>query len=325
MSGDLYIGIDGGQTSTKSVLADENGHILALGSGTPCDHIQGVHGIERNRAAIHSAVQSVMDAAHIDPARIAGVGMAITGAAPELGAEMVFAGIIREILQPEYLWIDHDVAGNLAGAAAGEPGVVVIAGGGSIAYGINATGTEWRAGGMGYLMGDEGSGWWIGLQAIQAAGKAADGRGPHTELLPMVLDHFGFPTIRHVISLLYGPDFTRDQVAALVPDVARLAHADGIAAEIMSRAGVLLADAALAVIHHLYEPGDEVSVYPTGGVFRSGDILTVPFAERLLDEWPGVLIRQPQYEPVFGALLRIWQASGIEITPERLGRLHLLP
>lgn len=325
MTPDLFIGIDGGQTSTKSVLADAEGNVLALGSGSPCDHIQGVHGIERNRAAIHSAVRSVLDAAGVDATRIVGVGMAITGAAPELGAEPIFAGIVREILQPGYLWIDHDVAGNLAGASAGEPGVVVIAGGGSIAYGINAAGEEWRAGGMGYLMGDEGSGWWIGLQALQAAGKAADGRGPDTELLPFVLNHFGLPTIRHVISLLYSPDFTRDQVAALVPDVARLALTDSVAAGIMSQAGILLAEAALAVIHRLYEAGDTVDVYPTGGVFRSGEVVTTPFANRIHRDWASAVIRQPQFEPVFGALLRIWQASGIQLTAERLERLHLLP
>lgn len=317
----LYLGIDGGQTSTKSVLADANGNVLGVGQGSPCDHIIGVHGVDRNRAAIHSAIASVLERTGSASGDIVAVGMALTSAPRELAAQPIFEGILREVLQPESVWIDHDVAGNLAGASAGAPGVVVIAGGGSISYGVDANGNEGKAGGMGYLLGDDGSGWWIGLQAIRAAARAVDGRGPETALLPFVMDHYQLPTIRHIVGTLYGADFTRDKVSVIAKDVARIAQSDPVAAEIMHGAGVLLAEMVLATIGQIHAEGDSVDVYQTGGVFGSGAILLDPFDARLHEGWPNAVIRRPQFAPMYGALFRAWQTGGITVTE---GLLHTL-
>lgn len=322
MTPSLYLGIDGGQTSTKAVLADAHGNLLGTGTGSPCDHIQGPHGVERNRAAIHSAIKSVLQATGADPARIVSVGMGLTSAPREIQAEAIFEGILREIVNPTHVWIDHDVASNLAGASAGQPGVVVIAGGGSIAYGMSPDGKEGKAGGMGYLMGDEGSAWWIGLNALQAAGAAADGRAPQTKLLPMVLEHYDIPTIRHIVAILYGPDFTRDKVSGLASKVTALAESDDTARSIVRKAGWQLAGLALATIRQMQPPGTPVDIYPTGGVFSAGKHLTDPFKQRIADTWPEATIREPQFDPVFGALFRAYQAGAIELTPELLANLR---
>lgn len=322
MTSPLYLGIDGGQTSTKAALADAYGHLLGTGSGSPCDHIQGPQGPARNRAAIHSAIASVLDATGVDPNAIVAVGMGLTSAPRELQAEPIFEGLLREVVNPQHVWIDHDVASNLAGASAGQPGVVVIAGGGSIAYGVSADGKEGKAGGMGYLMGDEGSGWWIGLQALQAAGAAADGRAPSTALLPAVLEHYGIPTIRHIVSILYGPEFTRDQVSGFARTVTALADSDRTARGIVRKAGWQLAGLALAAIGQMQEPGTPVDIYPTGGVFAAGPHLMDPFTQRITDSWPEASIRAPQFDPVFGALFRAYQAAGIALTPELLANLR---
>lgn len=317
----LVLAIDGGQTSTKAIIADTEGHVIARGTGSPCDHITGPHGYERNRAAIHSATTTALANAGIDASRIVATGMGLTSCPPELNVQSLFEEMLREVAQPKHLWIHHDVASNLAGASAGGPGIVVIAGGGSIGYGMDANGNDAKAGGMGYLMGDDGSAWWIGLHALRAAAAAADGRGEQTALLPFVLNHFRLPTIRHIVEILYGPDFTRDKVAGIAPEVARIAGEDPVAQRIVGEAGVRLAGLVLAVARRLFAAGETVDIYPTGGVFGAGPLVIEPFRTTLMGGWPEARIRDPQFPPVFGALFQAYKAMGVEITPEILANL----
>lgn len=325
MSVRLYVGVDGGQSGTRAVLADESGRVIAIGSGPPCEHITAPKGYERNQAAIHGAINDALENSGSDASNIVAVGMGLTSAPRELNAQAVFAQIVREIASPENIWIDHDAATNLAGATAGAAGVMVIAGSGSIAYGVNRAGEEGRAGGLGYLMGDEGSAWWIGITALQAAAAAADGRGPQTALLPFVLDHYNLATIRHIHTFIYANTFRRPMVSGITVDVARLAEFDDVARQIVMEAGARLANMVLATVRQIHKPGDGVQVYPTGGVFRAGAVVTDPFAEKLMGEWPEVSIEQPHFEPVFGALIRSYQQAGIETTPALLENLRQFP
>lgn len=325
MSQSIYIGVDGGQSGTRAVLADEHGQVLAIGTGPACDHITAPRGYESNQAAIHSAINDALEKSDSSTSDIIAIGMGLTSAPRELNAQPIFEKIVREIANPEHIWIDHDAATNLAGATAGAPGVMVIAGSGSIAYGINESGDEGRAGGLGYLMGDEGSAWWIGITALQAAAAAADGRGPETALLPYVLDHYDLPTIRHIHTFLYADIFTRPMVSGITVDVAKLAQTDEVARAIMTEAGERLANMVLATIRQIHRSGDAVEVFPTGGVFRAGDVVMQPFEQTLLDEWPEATIVQPHFEPVYGALIRGYQQAGLEITPTLLENLRQSP
>lgn len=322
MTEPLVLAIDGGQSSTKALIADTAGNVLGRGTGSPCDHITGPHGYERNQAAIHSATRAALTDGGLEAAAIIAAGMGLTSCPPELNAQPLFAEMLREIATPEHLWIHHDVASNLAGASAGEPGIVVIGGGGSIGYGMDADGNDAKAGGMGYLMGDDGSAWWIGIHALRAAAAAADGRGEFTDLLPFVLEHFKLPTIRHIVEILYAPAFTRDQVAGIAPDVARIAATDAVAREIVTTGGELLARLALAVARRLFSSGTTVDVYPTGGVFSAGPLITGPFRTTLLDGWPEATIRTPLFPPVYGALFQAYKLMGVPVTPELLANLR---
>lgn len=322
MTRHLVLAIDGGQTSTKALIADTEGHLLGRGTGSPCDHITGPHGYERNRDAIHSATRAALADGDLDASNIVAAGLGLTSAPPEIGARPLFEQMVREIASPKHLWIHHDAASNLAGASAGQPGIVVIAGGGSLGFGMDAAGNEAKAGGMGYLMGDDGSAWWIGLRALHAAAAAADGRGPETVLLPFILDHFELPTIRHIVGILYAPDFTRDRVSSLAPHVVRIARDDAVAREIVAEGGRRLAGLALAVARRLFEPGVPVHVYPTGGVFNAGPLVNDPFRNTLADGWPEATIREPQFPPVYGALFQAYRQAGIDITPALLTNLR---
>lgn len=319
---ELILAVDGGQTSTKAIIARRDGTILGQGRGTPCDHIHGANGVARNRAAIHSAANAALANAGVRPERIIGVGLGLTSAPREQDASSIFRGIVEEICSPRAFWVDADFVSNLAGASAGADGIVVIAGGGSIGYGVDAAGQEAISGGLGYLLGDDGSAWYLGLNALQAASRAADLRGPQTALLPMILAHYGLSTIRDIIRIVYDAGFTRDQVSVLAPAVVRSAReGDEVAADIVHTGAELLAGIALGVARQLYQQGDPVTVYPTGGVFTAGELVTDPFRAKLTAEWPNAVVGEPRFQPVFGALIQVWKALGDPITDDRLANI----
>jgi N-acetylglucosamine kinase-like BadF-type ATPase len=318
----LVLAVDGGQTSSKAIIARLNGEILGWGTGSPCDHLHGPRGYERNRDAIHSAANSALNAAGSSSDEIALVGLGLTSAPRESTALAKFRDMVQELCTPETIWVDSDFVSNLAGASGGEPGVVVIAGGGSIGYGVDDQGNEAIAGGLGYLMGDEGSGWYIGLRAIQEAAKASDKRGPETALLPMVLDHYGISTIRQIIRVLYDASFSREQVSTLTPKVIRIAAAgDAVATGIVTTAGVKLGEMALGAIRQLHTVDHSVQVYPTGGVFSAGAMVMDSFSGTIREGWPGATIQTPRYPPVIGAYIKVLELAGRATTEDIRGRL----
>lgn len=322
MRRDLILAIDGGQTSTKAVLAHRDGTVLGEGHGTPCDHIHGPNGREINRRAIHSAALDALQVTGQDAREIVAVGMGLTSAAREHHAGHIFQDIVRQFCHPDAVWVDADYVSNLYGASGGDHGVVVIAGGGSIGYGVDVNGNEAVTAGLGYLLGDEGSAWYLGLQAIIAAVRANDLRGEPTALLPFVCQHYRLDSVREVIRVIYADTFSRDRISSIAPEVVRIAGHDAVARDIVTRAGQKLAEIVLATIRQLHEPGTAVNVYPTGGVFAAGPIIAQPFASSLEEGWPEATIREPRFPPVVGALLEAIRVLGDRITPNLLDQIE---
>jgi N-acetylglucosamine kinase-like BadF-type ATPase len=311
----LVLAVDGGQTSSKAIVATTGGHILGRGSGSACDHLHGAQGYERNRAAIHSSAHAALAAANRDASEIEYVGLGLTSAPRESEFLPLFHQMVREMCTPRSIWVDADFVSNLAGASGGSPGVVVIAGGGSIGYGVDATGREAIAGGLGYLMGDEGSGWYFGLRALQEAARASDRRGPETALLPMILEHYGITGVRQIIRVIYDRDFLREQVSCLAPQVMAIAQSgDVVASNIVHTGAGKLADLALGVIRQLHEPNFPVRVYPTGGIFTAGPVITAPFTEAIQTAWPTAHVATPRFPPVVGAYLQALIHVGLPVT-----------
>lgn len=318
MTRDLILAIDGGQTSTKAIIAQRNGTVIGTGHGPACDHIHGPGGEQTNHRAIHLAAQGALRQATDKSVDIVSVGMGMTSAAREHDAKRIFEEIARELCDPDAIWVDADYVSNLYGASAGEPGVVVIAGGGSIGYGVDARGNEAVTAGLGYLLGDEGSAWYLGLQAIIAAVKANDGRGQPTLLLPFVREHYGLESAREIIKIIYADGFTRDQVSGIAPDVVRIARDDTVARQIVARAGEKLANIVISTIRQIHQTDDAVDVYPTGGVFAAGPLLTEPFETCIAGSWPTATIREPRMPPVAGALIQAIRVLGNEVSPPML-------
>lgn len=324
MTDDLLLSVDGGQTSTQSLLARRDGAILGRGTAGPCIHFGAADGAERNRTAIQDAIWRAHADAGLLPRALHAAVLAITTVrrnAPEI---RLIEALAREVVQPRYLAVVPDYEANLAGASGGEAGVVVVAGGGAIAYGRSRDGTrEGLAGGFGYLLGDDGSAWEIGRQAIIAAARASDGRGEPTALEDVVRRHFGLASVRDVTAQIYAGGFQRDRVSALAPRVSELAGSgDAAAGTIVAGAAMGLAHMALAVVNAVAEAEEKVPVYPTGGVFRAGPVILQPFAEAVHASRPGTEIRLPMAPPVAGGLILALRLSGEGPTVEWMYRLR---
>lgn len=306
------LAIDGGQTATKSLLARADGTVLGSGLGGPSDHFHIEGGVEKNRRAILGAIDSVLAATGADPGQIVAMGIGHTGAPAGTRAPEVVVGIVRERLTPEEIVVAPDYVTNLFGGSGGQPGVVLIAGGGAIGYGVTESGEEAIAGGYGFLLGDEGSAFDIGLNAIAAACRGDDLRAQPTVLQAIVTEHFEVERVRLLPRVIYAAGFSRERISLLAPKVTAAAQAgDAAAIGILRTAGEELALTALGVIRQLFEPGTPVAVYLTGGVFKAGDLLMDSFRARLQRDWPEAEPREPRFPPSVGAL--ILAARSVEI------------
>jgi N-acetylglucosamine kinase-like BadF-type ATPase len=168
-------------------------------------------------------------------------------------------------------------------------------------------------------MGDEGSGYDIGRQALLAAAQASDGRGPATLLAEQIPVHFGLSRLEAVHEAIYAGHLTRTDIAGLARLAAGVASTDPVAQAIFERAGEALALTAVAVAGQLAWSSPLVS--PVGGVFKAGALILDPFTRYLAEKLPQAAVQPPRYPQVVGALLLALQEGGYPPDPALLQRL----
>ncbi len=306
----LFLGIDGGQTSTTAWIGDETGRLLGSGKAGPCNHARAAEGRERFRRAIRGAVESACEAAGV-PAGEAVFEAACLGLSggPENKEEL-----LRELLETRRLRLTHDAEVALSGATGGEPGIIVIAGTGSIAFGRNAEGQTARAGGWGYIFGDEGGAFDLVRQALRAALRHEEGWGPPTALRAALLANTGAASANELLHQFYGDDYPRERIAALAPVVGECAaNGDAVALELLHQAGQQLATLAGAVRRQLFAPGQETTVSFAGGVFENP--YTRERFRTLVELEEANRVAPPRFPPAGGALIQAWRLAGMNLVP----------
>ncbi len=316
-----FLGVDGGATSTTCAVSDGDGRILGVGRGGPSNHILAPGGDARARTAVDAALGAAESAAGLHRAEFASACFGMTGINRDTEQARVFARIVSSLLAAGIAQIDNDASVALAGALACQPGVIIIAGTGSVAFGRDPLGQEARAGGWGYLFGDEGSGFAIGLAGVRAALRSRDGTGALTALETQIPHHFG-RGLAEIPMLFYEGRVQRAAIAALAPAVTDAAGAgDPVALSLVEEAAQGLAATAAAVMKRLTWPDGTVALAPVGGVFRSGRVILGPLRTAVAARVPGAVLVPPRFAPAAGALLLAMQAAGISHTPERLALL----
>ena len=291
------LGIDAGGTKTVCLLADERGHVLAESRGGGAN-LQAAGELEVEKV-LHRVMEDALGDRDIRPAAIC---LGIAGVDREDDAEAV-RGIMRRIGFKTRTLVVNDALIGLVAGAGDRPGVVVVAGTGSIAYGRDARGRAARAGGWGYLLGDEGGGFWIGRAALTAVVREFDGRGPQTLLTDLVLSEMRLASPPQLIHAIYVRGLHRYAIASIAPTVQQAAdRGDAVAAEIVERAAAELVAAASSVVRRLDMRGDAFPTILAGGIFRGLPSLVDKVAAGLAEIAPRSDVQQLTVEPALGAV-----------------------
>jgi N-acetylglucosamine kinase-like BadF-type ATPase len=318
---DYFLGVDGGASSTTCAVATADGAVVGIGHAGPSNHILAPGGRERARAAVGGAVGHALAAAGLGAVAFRAAQFGMTGITRDTEQARVFATVVAETLAAAVVQIDNDAVIARAGALAGRPGVIVIAGTGSVALGEDPSGKQARAGGWGYIFGDEGSGFAIGCGAVRAALHAYDGTGDPTVLVERISDAAGMP-LTDIPMAFYEGRIDRSKIAALSPEVSRAAEArDAVAQRLIDEAAAGLARLVAAVIAKLRWPDGPVAVGPVGGVFDAGRTILKPLGEALARTAPPAVLVPPRLAPAAGGVLLAMRAAGVPLAPPVLALL----
>jgi len=295
------IGIDAGGTKTVCQLADVDGAVLGEARGPGAGlHVMADAAVARTLGEV---IGRVIRSADVQPSAIC-IGMA---GVDRPGEPERVASIVKGILPAARALVVSDALIALEAGAPGSPGVVLIAGTGSMAFGRDAQGHAARAGGWGYVLSDEGSGYWMGREALRAVVRAADGRGPVTALTPLVLAHWNAEHPRDLVEKVYGGDPKPATIAALASLVETAAdEGDETARAIISRGAWELSTAAVSVHGRL--GFTDAPVVLAGNLFRVMPALRIGVAEHLRARLPAADVRPLGVEPVVGA---VWLARAL--------------
>ena len=287
------IGIDAGGTKTVGLLADESGKVLSKSiSG-------GANLLVKGELAVEKVIFDVIESLEA-PEPLAALCLGIAGVG-QPGADQVIRDVLRRLGQRQPVRVVNDALVALVAGAPSGVGIVVVAGTGSIAYGVDPDGHEARAGGWGYLLGDEGSAFWLGHYAVRHAIRAADGRGVATTLYPLICEKLGVSDPTELVKWFYDQELSRNRVADLA-SLVETASADGdeAAETLMDQASKHLVTAARAVANQLTFP-DRYPIVLAGGAFKACPSLGRR-VEALLDDLPEVEVKLLEVDPAMGAV-----------------------
>ncbi|MCR5264755.1 MAG: hypothetical protein K6D94_12830 [Clostridiales bacterium] len=289
-----YLGIDGGGSKTTAVLCDSRSREISRFVGKELNY---------NSIGLASARENLKE---ITEAVLSGIGVMPDAVCIGLSAlsERADESIVKEfcggILPCERVLLDSDLFIALEAMETDGPAAVAIAGTGSMVAGRLADGKIIHTGGFGHILGDEGSGYILALEAIRAAVRGAERSGPQTLLSEALFSHFGVKTADDLIGLFYDPPIDRKRLASFAPEVFRCSHdGDGVASQVVSNQVMLFADTARALLRQL-PPGTPLGLW--GGVFEHQPSYVSLFSDIIKSEFPQTNIGLLDRQPVWGAV-----------------------
>ena len=295
---DFIIGIDGGGTKTVGIVADSGGKILGRATlGASNYHVIGE---TQTKAVLADLSARLLAQVNAERERCVAVCIGMAGLGrPE--DQQVIAELCDEIGLPKRRILTHDARIALVGGAERLEGIIIIAGTGSIVYGVKADGTEARAGGWGHLLGDEGSGYDIGLRGLRAVVRAADKRDAPTQLTSLILDALKLRAPNDLIRWVHAAG--KDRIAAVAEQVfAAATVGDGVATEIVAGAVHELVLAANVVIDRLTF-NQPFHLVLSGGLFTHQPTFVEMLRPRLEELASKAIVGLPKHEPAYGAVL----------------------
>jgi N-acetylglucosamine kinase-like BadF-type ATPase len=264
-----FLGFDGGGTKTECVLMDADGRIMAQGGGGPSNPLRS--GFDAATASLSAAADEALKSVGLHTYDVTGVCAGLAGAGRRAVVRRVLVFLGREFRQAvAQVTTDCEIA--LEAAVGSGPGLVLIAGTGSVAYGRNAAGDTARAGGYGPWIGDEGSAFEIGRRAVAAVARTRDHAAPTSLLSEMIPAALGCPDWEDLTQrIMSDPDKVFPPLFSVVAEAAE--QNDSAAMEILFSAATGLANLAMIVARRLGMKDEEFSLVKYGGVFGHSRML----------------------------------------------------
>jgi N-acetylglucosamine kinase-like BadF-type ATPase len=295
------LGVDGGATKTLAGVLDLDERVLHLAGGGPSNE---------DAVGPGAAVGTLVDTAEraIERAGIAADDLAAAVVAVAGTDTDAVSGQVRE-RRPAWIVV-NDVVGAWATATGAGPGVGVISGTGSNVFGVGRDARAWRAGGWGHVLGDEGSGYWFGVQSIKAALRDRESSGPPTALSDAVVAYFDAPSIEALAARVYAKPMSKGEIAAFAVETARVAEAgDEVARGLFELGARELGAQIQAVIRETGLTG-EFPVGLVGGNYKAGGMFIEPLTRAVRQVAPEARVATAEMVPVGGALLLAARACG---------------
>ncbi|MDZ7799544.1 MAG: BadF/BadG/BcrA/BcrD ATPase family protein [Trueperaceae bacterium] len=306
------LGIDGGGTRTRAAVLDETGRLRAFAEGAsvnlddhpPEEATRRLQDLLAELRRADPSAEAPFDAAFL------GLGGVLSGRDRREARRVAHAaGLAAE----DALQVHHDAYVALEGGLAGAAGILVVAGTGSNCFGRDAAGAEARCGNWGPILGDEGSGHWLGLQAIRATARAHDGRGRPGPLSEAVLAWLDLHDPEELLRRMHVNGPRRADIAAFAPTLLRLAaEGEPVARDILARGCDELARSLQVVAETLFTPTEPVPVLITGGL-GADPTWREAFTAAAQDRVPMVAWRTARLPPVLGAGRLALTQAGVRV------------
>lgn len=300
----MYLGVDGGGTKTAFMIIDEVGKIHGYTKKRSCYYVH--NSFETFKQVLEEGIKEVCSKAGIN---ISGIRYSFFGMAGYGEREKdipILEGIIEEILKSKDFTCRNDVEAGWAGSLLLKPGINIVAGTGTIGFGVDKNGSKTRSSGWGDYCDDGGSGFWLAKKAIELFVKEADGRLKKTPIYRIMKEELNLKNDFDILTVLYDEfQLKREKVANLSKLLYKAAlEKDEYAIEMYEKAAYEHSLTIQAVINKLdFDQNEEILVSYTGGVFNVGSLILQPLKEYVSKINNNVKIVEPALGPVTGAAL----------------------
>ncbi len=292
------LGVDGGGTQTTAILVGLDGAVVAEEKSVSTN-IQIV-GVEKATKTIIKLIFACCKKTGCDINSIKSIVLGLAGAGRLSDKKILLEGLKKSQILLPAVTVENDARIALEAAFASSYGIVLIAGTGSIALSKDEAGKIFRLGGWGRILGDEGSGYTIGLKALNAAIRSYEGRADKTTLLNLALEHFGCKSLDDIISKIYTGSA---DVASFASKVIKAStEFDHVAHNILFSQANELADLVRALISQMH-PKRKMPVALMGGLLETENVYSKMVKERISRSLPQIIIQKPKFPAAFGAAI----------------------
>lgn len=308
------LALDCGGTSTQALLTTTQGKVLGRGQGGPANYT--VNGLSTMLRSVGQATKQATEDAKLELETLKSQNLVLALGVSGASREGELEAIIKAFQANGFSQVvaDHDASIALLGALSGSDGVAVIAGTGSIAYGLSGEQSS-RVGGWGYLLGDEGSGLWIAKQALQQVMQGYDGRlEPDLDLIDAARNYFNVSELGQLIPLIYQQPLDRGFIGGFSKELGKLAQLGNKSSQlILAQAGRELGRLAVAALENLNLRSTQGRVAACGGVFTAGSWILPSMQETIHKYASKQTLTLPDFEPVVGAVLLATRELNLDV------------